>query len=123
MTKPASTSIGEMGYSYYTPDPGKVETHMCGICGKKCNVERNVKTVRGRAAAMFGSKSDCDRFECPNLGKNWHSKAADLPYEGKRQQSPTIAKIYQKDAADILSEKLGESISKRLVEKYISRDL
>jgi hypothetical protein len=60
---------------------------------------------------MYATPSLCDSFACPNNGKDWHREVAEAVTRSWWESSPSIKKLVEKDADDILSKHAKELVN------------
>lgn len=83
-------------------NPGKVEQHVCRVCGTVCDVKRNVMGPTGWAEGMAKRAHLHDRFSCPYTSKDWHDQAAELVEAIEETPSPRVAALMRQDLQDLL---------------------
>ena len=92
------------GYDVFYIEPGKVDEMICGVCGSRCKVRRNVKGPVSFASAMGRMQIEHDYFWCPNSEAEWHSQALNLVEAIEDTPSKRMAEIMRLDLEDILRE-------------------
>lgn len=91
--------------SRYTPDEnvvGKDEQILCGVCESVMISRRGLFGPRTRAAAMAGTGSFYDEFECPHIDNELHQKIVRLRIERDKSDSETLKKIFADEADRLL---------------------
>ncbi len=67
---------GNSGYLF--PDPDKLKSAVCGVCGSKMKVKRKVLGATSFAMAMAGRKRLHDSFMCKHYHEAWHDRIYQL---------------------------------------------
>jgi hypothetical protein len=104
--KDKSTHIYQKGYDVFLTEPGISDEMKCRVCGKTCDVRRNVTGPTGHISAISGNHTLHDSFNCPSAGEDWHNKAVKLVKAIEDTPSQTISDIMSKDLKDILEKSL-----------------
>ena len=93
----------------FLPDAGIVKDARCGICDSEMDVTRGLTGHTSWAGRMASKHCEnppkprnYDFFVCPHFDKEWHRKAGELLNLAATTPSPTLAKIYEDDAAHIM---------------------
>ncbi len=84
------------------PEPGVFREKSCSVCGSVMGVCRNVLGPTSFAEAMAGTGRRHDRFECPHRTESWHTQAAALEAEARRQPSGILSRLLSSEAADVI---------------------
>jgi hypothetical protein len=93
-------------------DPGTGEVRLCGVCGTKCVVERNVNGPTSWAGAMAGHKRLHDVFKCPHYDFEWHKTAYRLAKEMVATASKRLRALIEADLDELVAENLKPRCSK-----------
>ena len=91
------------GYDMIMPEPGKVDSWNCQVCGTEAKVRRNVLGVTNWASAMAKKKYMHDAFTCPHVGQIWHTNALRLIQEREATASTMLASFIQQDLDKLLA--------------------
>jgi hypothetical protein len=91
------------GYDMIMPEPGKLDSWNCQVCGSEATVRRNVLGTTNWASAMANVKNKHDAFTCPHVGQLWHSQALRLIKEREATASPMLASFIQGDLDKLLT--------------------
>lgn len=102
-----------INHGRYAPDPGKVESEACGICGTNMDVERNRHGATGFAEAMAKQGHAHDYFTCPHVQEDWHRQAILLLSEANKTPSAILGIIYRHEAEEVIS---SRKVTKNLFE-------
>ncbi|MDE2001054.1 MAG: hypothetical protein KGI60_00625 [Patescibacteria group bacterium] len=94
---------GNVGYWF--PDPGAVQSAVCGVCNSPMRVKRNVLGPTSWAMAMGGAKRLHDSFMCPHYQEAWHEQINRLKmdiYRAEVAKSPDLKKRKAKARKEII---------------------
>jgi len=92
-------------YDNTDTDVDKYDELCCGVCNGNMVVKRNVKGVRGWAAAVVGHGKDHDEWACPLRYLDWHKQAKKLKQEINKTASAKLTHIMREELAGILLNK------------------
>jgi hypothetical protein len=92
------------GVDFSQPVPGIYEELDCGVCGRRMDVERNIRGPRSFVEGMAGATVLHDVFECPKRKEKWHQQAKALFKLAKETPSGTLEQIYTKEMEIVLGE-------------------
>lgn len=104
--------IYAVGYEYFTPDLGTVESMPCRVCGAECVVKRGLSGPRSSIEAMGRPKDywkdkppTHDSFYCPHAGEEWHDHALYLFREIEKTKSVRLQKLMREELHETLGER------------------
>jgi len=92
------------GYDFFTFLPDTKEEVKCKVCGQICEVKRGVESATSFGEAMVHRTHIHDTFSCPDRYESWHKQALKLVIKIKKDPSPSIIKMMEKDLKKIIKD-------------------
>lgn len=93
------------GYDMFFTDKDVKDGMECNVCGRLCDVSRNVNSPTSWGESMAKKSHWHDEFRCPNRDEPWHKQALDLLMELEKTNSPSLKKIMAEDLSTIIKKK------------------